>query len=58
MIKGVAKLNSSKPKTNSVRSTTESQVKSNAYKIECIEALQEGKKYKSVKSMLADSLNW
>lgn len=58
MIKGVVKLNSSKPKTNSARSATERQVKSNAYKIECIQALQEGKKYKSVKSMLADSLNW
>lgn len=32
--------------------------KANQYKIECIEALQNGKVYKTTKEMLADVSNW
>ncbi len=58
MLKVASKSNSLKTKSGQVKTVMNKLAKSNAYKIECIEALQEGKRYKSVKSMLADSLNW
>lgn len=58
MLKVASKSNSLKAKPGQAKTVVNKLAKSNTYKIECIEALQEGKKYKNVKSMIADSLNW
>jgi hypothetical protein len=43
-------------KTNTLKVLSSS--KANSYKTECIEALQNGKVYKTTKEMLADVSNW